>query len=74
MSRLEIKILEFPFIAPSHNLMQQFPLACFSGCLRHAVDKSESFIANDLIKSQRLTYASRPTDPDNSSRTAALQD
>lgn len=37
--------------------------ACFSSCLHHAVDESESFIANDLIKTQRQTYAIRPTYP-----------
>lgn len=37
--------------------------ACFSSCLHHAVDESQSFIANDLIKTQRQTYAIRPTYP-----------
>lgn len=37
--------------------------ACYSSCLHHAVDKSQSFNANDLIKTQRQTYAIRPTYP-----------
>lgn len=60
--------------ASSDSLKQQFLLACFSSCSHHVVDKIGSFIANDLIKSQQKTYASRPTYPDNSSRMVALRD
>lgn len=57
-------MLESSFFPPGTGFNADSLLfACYSSCLHHAVDKSQSLIANDLIKTQRQTYAIRPTYP-----------
>lgn len=62
MSHCRAKFQNPPFfLLAQAAVADSFLFAGYSSCLHHAVDKSSSFIANDLIKTPRQTYATRPT-------------